>query len=62
MHYVSRVGLDYVKKKVLDDDANRRALWERLQFTLKDEPDPWHQPDEAKVDLRQFKPLSITTD
>jgi nitrite reductase (NADH) large subunit len=60
VHYVNRVGLDYVKKKVLEDDDNRRALWERLQFTLKDEPDPWHQPAEARVDLRQFAPLSLT--
>jgi nitrite reductase (NADH) large subunit len=59
VHYVNRVGLDYVKKKVLDDAENRRALWERLQFVLKDEPDPWHQPAEAKVDLRQFAPLSL---
>jgi nitrite reductase (NADH) large subunit len=59
IHYVSRVGLDYVKARVIDDAANRRALWERLQFTLKDEPDPWHQPREARVDLRQFEPLVV---
>jgi nitrite reductase (NADH) large subunit len=56
---VSRVGLDYVKARVVDDAVNRRALWERLQFTLKDEPDPWHQPREARVDLRQFEPLVV---
>ncbi|MDE2610306.1 MAG: nitrite reductase large subunit NirB [Burkholderiales bacterium] len=59
VHYVGRVGLDYVKKRVLDDAANRRALWERLQFALRDEPDPWHQPAEAAVDLRQFEPLML---
>jgi nitrite reductase (NADH) large subunit len=62
VHYLARVGLDYVKKKVLDDADNRHALWERLQFTLKDEPDPWHQPVEAKVDLRQFTPLSVAAE
>ena len=40
VHYVSRVGLDHVKKKVLDDAAGRKALWERLQFALDGEPDP----------------------
>jgi nitrite reductase (NADH) large subunit len=57
VHYVARVGLDYVKKRVLDDDAGRRELWERLQFALDGEPDPWHQPAKAGVDLRQFHPL-----
>ena len=41
VHYVNRVGLDYVKQRVLEDAAGRKALYERLQFALKDEPDPW---------------------
>jgi nitrite reductase (NADH) large subunit len=57
VHYVSRVGLDYVKKKVLDDPANRKALWERLQFALDGEPDPWFEFDKARVDARQFIPI-----
>jgi nitrite reductase (NADH) large subunit len=55
VHYVSRVGLDYVKKKILEDHANRRALWEKLQFSLDGEPDPWFEFEKAKVDLRQFE-------
>ena len=55
VHYVGRVGLDYVKKKVLEDAAGRKALWERLRFSLDGEPDPWFEPDKAKVDLRQFE-------
>jgi nitrite reductase (NADH) large subunit len=41
VHFVGRVGLDYVKKRVLDDHAGRKALHERLLFALKGEPDPW---------------------
>ncbi len=55
VHYISRVGLDYVKKKVLDDAAGRKALWEKLQFSLDGEPDPWFEFEKAKVDLRQFE-------
>jgi nitrite reductase (NADH) large subunit len=55
VHYVSRVGLDYVKKKILDDAANRKALWDKLQFSLDGEPDPWFEFEKAKVDLRQFE-------
>jgi nitrite reductase (NADH) large subunit len=54
VHYVSRVGLDYVKKKILDDHEGRKALWERLQFALDGEPDPWFEFDKAAVDTRQF--------
>ncbi len=54
VHFVARLGLDYAKKRVLEDAAGRKALWERLQFALDGEPDPWHQPEKARVDLRQF--------
>ncbi len=55
VHYVSRVGLDHVKAKILDDHEGRKALWAELQFALDGEPDPWFDFDKAKVDLRQFK-------
>ncbi|HEX6707999.1 MAG TPA: nitrite reductase large subunit NirB [Albitalea sp.] len=57
VHYVGRVGLDYVKKKILEDHAGRKALWERLQFSLDGEPDPWFEFDKATVDTRQFVPV-----
>ena len=57
VHYVGRVGLDYVKKRVLDDHEGRRALRDRLQFALDGEPDPWFELSKARVDVRQFQPL-----
>jgi len=57
VHYVNRVGLDHVKKKVLEDHEGRKALWERLQFALDGEPDPWFEFDKASVDARQFAPV-----
>jgi nitrite reductase (NADH) large subunit len=59
VHFVARAGLDYVKKRVLDDAEGRLALWERLQFSLDGEPDPWHEPVRAGVDLRQFVPVGV---
>ena len=59
VHYVNRVGLDYVKKRILDDHAGRVALWERLQFALDGEPDPWFEFDKASVDTRQFDAISV---
>ncbi len=58
VHYVNRVGLDYVKKKILDDHEGRQALWAKLQFSLDGEPDPWSEFDNARVDTRQFNPVA----
>jgi nitrite reductase (NADH) large subunit len=61
LHYVNRVGLDYVKKRILDDAVGRKALWEQLQFALDGEPDPWFEFDKAAVDTRQFIPVKAIT-
>ena len=57
VHWIARVGLASIKARVLDDAANRVALWDRLQFALDGEPDPWFDFDKAAVDRRQFIPL-----
>ncbi|MEC5399624.1 nitrite reductase large subunit NirB [Uliginosibacterium sp. H1] len=41
VHWVQRVGLEYVKSKVVDDADNRKALYERLLYALQDYKDPW---------------------
>ncbi len=56
VHYVERVGLDYVKQRVVEDAANRRALYDRLLFTLQDTVDPWKKEN---VNAREFETLSI---
>jgi nitrite reductase (NADH) large subunit len=58
VHYVARVGLDYVKKKILEDAEGRKALNEELLFALDGEPDPWFDFKDAQVDTRQFDTLS----
>jgi len=59
VHFVHRVGMDYVRKRVLEDAAGRRALWERLQFALEGEPDPWRELAKAAVDERQFEAIGV---
>ena len=59
VHYVNRVGLDYVKQRILQDHEGRKALWERLQFALDGEPDPWFDFEQAAVDTRQFAKLEV---
>ena len=48
-----------MKDKILNDAANRKALWAQLQFALDGEPDPWFDFDKAKVDLRQFEKVGV---
>ncbi|MGE3772275.1 MAG: nitrite reductase large subunit NirB [Gammaproteobacteria bacterium] len=57
VHFVARVGLDYCKTQIVDDAARRRALWERLQFALRDLPDPWLAPRDG-AGAREFAALA----
>lgn len=43
VHYVARAGLDYVKRRIIGDEAGRKALYARLQYALSGEKDPWQE-------------------
>ena len=58
VHYVQRVGLDYIKARVVDDAANRRALHERLLYALQDYKDPWLERAQG-VEKHEFAPIRI---
>jgi len=59
VHFVGRVGLDYVKKRVLEDPAGRKALHERLLFALVGQPDPWavRAQGVARSEFASFEPV-----
>jgi nitrite reductase (NADH) large subunit len=59
VHYVARVGLEYVKQRILQDAPGRQALWAQLQVVLADAPDPWFEQDKAGVDGRQFRAIAL---
>ena len=56
VHYVTRVGLDYVKQRLLEDPEGRRALYARLKFALEGIPDPWAERA-AGADAKEFEML-----
>jgi nitrite reductase (NADH) large subunit len=58
-HYVQRVGMDHVKKLVVDDEMNRKALYERLLYALQDYQDPWAERSQAGELKREFETLEI---
>ena len=62
VHFVSRVGLEYCKSKVIVDVENRKALYQRLQFSLAGEPDPWKvdgQKRHGVTPQRDFETLVV---
>lgn len=59
VHYVDRVGLDYVKSKVVEDAANRKALYERLLYAVQGYEDPWADRVEETPKRRQYELISI---
>ena len=58
VHWVARVGLDYVKKHILEDAKGRKALFERLLYAIHGEKDPW-QERAAGVARNEFEALSV---
>jgi len=57
-HYVQRVGLDYVKTRVVEDEENRKALHGRLLDALADAADPWAEHLNAPL-RREFEMLKV---
>ena len=58
VHWLDRVGLDYVKAKVVEDGDNRRRLHARLLDALKDARDPWQTSREGEA-VKQFIPIKV---
>ncbi len=58
-HYIARVGLDYVKKIVLDDAARRKELYEALLYALQNYEDPWNSAVQKPAVRREFEVLEV---
>jgi len=56
VHYVERVGLDHVKKQILENTANRKALYGRLVEALKGGSNPWAKEN---IHAHEFEPLTV---
>ncbi len=59
VHYVNRVGLDYVKSKVVEDETNRKALYERLLYSLQGYQDPWAERAKPGKPRREFEIIPV---
>jgi nitrite reductase (NADH) large subunit len=59
VHYLARVGMDYIKQRVLEDDAGRKALHERMSFAVQVEKDPWIERAKEGVEKHEFEMLAV---
>ncbi|MDP2829043.1 MAG: nitrite reductase large subunit NirB [Sulfuricellaceae bacterium] len=59
VHWVQRVGMDYVKQRVLEDEEGRKALYQRLLYALSIEKDPWAERVKEGVAKHEFEVLSV---
>jgi nitrite reductase (NADH) large subunit len=58
--WIERVGIGYVRARIVEDAAGRRALYEKFlhaQSFLQD--DPWTERASGGVDAAEFKPLAV---
>jgi nitrite reductase (NADH) large subunit len=59
VHYLARVGLEHAKKAVVEDAANRKALYERLLYSLQGFEDPWQEVVHKPPLRREYEILEI---
>ncbi len=58
--WVERVGLNHIKEQILDDEANRKDLYERFKFGQQfAQIDPWKQRAEGG-EAHEFTPVVIS--
>ena len=59
VHYMQRVGMEHIKKAVLEDADNRKALNARLQYALSFEQDPWKERIETPNLKKEFDRIAV---
>ncbi|MCO2081448.1 NAD(P)/FAD-dependent oxidoreductase [Pseudomonas aeruginosa] len=59
VHYLQRVGMEHIRKAVVEDAENRKALNDRLQFALSFEQDPWKQRIEQPQLKKEFERIPL---
>lgn len=59
VHWIERVGLEYVKQRVLEDHEGRKAAYERLLYTLQGSVDPWAERANNRDKHKEFETITI---
>ena len=57
--WIERVGLDYVKARIVDDEAGRKVLHERFLYAQQfAQIDPWAEKASCESQSREFHALA----
>jgi nitrite reductase (NADH) large subunit len=59
VHWIERVGLDYVKKRILEDAEGRKAAYERLLYALQSAVDPWAERVNKRDAHKEFDTITV---
>lgn len=59
VHWIERVGLEYVKQRVLEDAIGRKAAYERLLYALQGSVDPWAERVNQRNKHKEFEIIAV---
>ena len=59
VHWIERVGLEYVKQRVLEDADGRKAAYERLLYALQGAVEPWGERVKNKALSKQYEIIAV---
>jgi nitrite reductase (NADH) large subunit len=59
VHYLQRVGMDHIKKAVLESEENRKALHANLLFSLSFLQDPWQEQLSKPQLSKEFDRIAV---
>lgn len=59
VHWIERVGLEYVKQRVLEDAIGRKAAYERLLYALQGSVDPWAERVNHRNKHKEFEIIAV---
>lgn len=59
VHWIERVGLEYVKQRVLADAEGRKAAYERLLYALQGAAEPWSDRVQKREQHKEFEIIAV---
>lgn len=59
VHWLHRVGLEYVKKRVVEDAEGRKSAYEHLLFALQGAVNPWAERVEKREQHKEYETISV---
>ncbi len=59
VHWLERVGLDYVKKRIVEDAEGRKAAFERLMYALQGAVNPWAERAQKREQHKEFDTITV---